>query len=867
MPTETAAPQQAPTPAIPMSLQPHDLIMQRLHDGELTVEQFQAGWAALIANKQVLLTTLSDFKKDELLKRMSPTKAYRYKSEKKADCVEAVFRQMMDGYRLQSVIQLSVGGDMLTAYERTLGRNVAVVTQQELADFAKAVADERAARAERIVGVQRALENPQTLEDFQTLIRFRGEDALTDMQIDAYDRLQAQDSLARMRANEEKRLAERATAHAVGQTVGAKVIAAKHTKHGYDIFVVQLADRVERDVYEKLNTEARKLGGWYSSYRGNGAIPGFTFKQPDQAQAFAALASEGKTQPATEIASERRNAFEDDKSQNTIERLRAMADRLEQQGNDSMGRDRKANTARRAAFAASADRAAAADLALAKTMRRIADAIEADQAPFMGGLRTKSQVELFARTLRLAHIEHARSQAKDPNGASYDQREYDRLMDEPVSDATARFVKYPVFRAYRGDLANLGRELSEIDGAKQLGAALLRVSDDMSDEYLKFVKANPQLVALRLTNGEPAQFASRDQAETARRRSPARQKMTVVALGRAKNLVVLSPQEAIERKLWEGPADKLMTLSEETALEIIEKVSASNARKAKNDRKIHYPYTFDNVKADRQRLAAMGLENGPMLRAAMREFIQLQEAAPKLDRVRELMRALVGRSGIGVDFFPTAKDIAASIVSEAGIEPGMDVLEPSAGYGAIADEIREAGVEPDVCELSSTLREILEAKGYNIVATDFLAYTGKQYDRIIMNPPFSNGLDIDHVRHAYSMLKPGGRIVAIMGEGAFFRSDRKAETFRDWVDGLDGSSEKLPAGSFMDPSLPATTGVNARVVVIDHELPAQAHAVEKAHPTPLAVSEALVAAAAHVESPAMEPAPAYDDGFTGFPSM
>jgi hypothetical protein len=51
-----------------------------------------------------------------------------------------------------------------------------------------------------------------------------------------------------------------------------------------------------------------------------------------------------------------------------------------------------------------------------------------------------------------------------------------------------------------------------------------------------------------------------------------------------------------------------------------------------------------------------------------------------------------------------------------------------------------------------------------------------------MNPPFEKGQDIEHVRHAYDQLKPGGRVVAIMSEGPFFRSDKKATEFRDWLE-------------------------------------------------------------------------------------
>jgi len=49
------------------------------------------------------------------------------------------------------------------------------------------------------------------------------------------------------------------------------------------------------------------------------------------------------------------------------------------------------------------------------------------------------------------------------------------------------------------------------------------------------------------------------------------------------------------------------------------------------------------------------------------------------------------------------------------------------------------------------LRKILEVKGFNVVGNDFLEHK-KSYDRIVMNPPFENFQDIDHVRHAYDLL-------------------------------------------------------------------------------------------------------------------
>lgn len=125
----------------------------------------------------------------------------------------------------------------------------------------------------------------------------------------------------------------------------------------------------------------------------------------------------------------------------------------------------------------------------------------------------------------------------------------------------------------------------------------------------------------------------------------------------------------------------------------------------------------------------------------------------------------------------------------------MSVLEPSAGKGDIADAVRDAGATVEMLEIVPALQDILKAKGHKVVGEDFLKHGGR-YDRILMNPPFENGQDIDHVRHAFSLLEPRGRVVAIMSEGSFSRGDKKATTFRDWLDEQGGTSEKLDAGSF-----------------------------------------------------------------------
>lgn len=166
------------------------------------------------------------------------------------------------------------------------------------------------------------------------------------------------------------------------------------------------------------------------------------------------------------------------------------------------------------------------------------------------------------------------------------------------------------------------------------------------------------------------------------------------------------------------------------------------------------------------------------------------------------------------ELFPTPPTLAERMVEEARIEPGMFILEPSAGTGVIADAIKAA--ESDtlvICvEINQSLRAGLESKGYPVASADFLQWNadvGRTFDRVLMNPPFS--AEVAHVRHAFGMLKPGGRLVAIMSQGPFYRSYKADAEFRAWLDEVGGVSEPLPVGTFEASG----TGVNTRLVVIE----------------------------------------------------
>ena len=116
-------------------------------------------------------------------------------------------------------------------------------------------------------------------------------------------------------------------------------------------------------------------------------------------------------------------------------------------------------------------------------------------------------------------------------------------------------------------------------------------------------------------------------------------------------------------------------------------------------------------------------------------------------------------------FYPTPESVAALAVELAQIGPEHTCLEPSAGQGGLADMM--LSTRTTCVEISDLHCQILKAKGYATVQADFLKFTSdKPFDRIVMNPPFSEGRWQAHLQHAARMLAADGRLVAILPASA-----------------------------------------------------------------------------------------------------
>jgi len=174
------------------------------------------------------------------------------------------------------------------------------------------------------------------------------------------------------------------------------------------------------------------------------------------------------------------------------------------------------------------------------------------------------------------------------------------------------------------------------------------------------------------------------------------------------------------------------------------------------------------------------------------------ELSPEEIKVREIKKIEDDIRGAKIPgFFPTPENLIDEMIVLGGIDPSHSVLEPSAGKGDMVDILNKHGITNiDCIEICHSLKKILELKGCNLVGSDFLEFNDKKYDRIIMNPPFENLQDIDHIRHAYNTLNEGGVLVSVMSASPFFNGRKKGEEFRAWIASLDATYYKNDPDAF-----------------------------------------------------------------------
>lgn len=163
-------------------------------------------------------------------------------------------------------------------------------------------------------------------------------------------------------------------------------------------------------------------------------------------------------------------------------------------------------------------------------------------------------------------------------------------------------------------------------------------------------------------------------------------------------------------------------------------------------------------------------------------------------------------------FFGTPKKLADTLVRLANPISEEDILEPSAGQGAIVNSINEYSDASEVfCYELMPLNQTLLQKipSVTLLGEDFLLAPEEQtYDCIIANPPFSKNQDIDHIYKMYTVLSANGRIVTMCSKHFMISSNKKETKFKNWLIEVGAEVHEVEAGEFKE------SGTNIATVIL-----------------------------------------------------
>ncbi len=615
----------------------------------------------------------------------------------------------------------------------------------KLAEKLKQQAIEREQEAER---KKKALDNPQTLDDFQAYARANGGtiDAFNDQQLAKFDRLYTENQLSKLAEQERRELERKAEVKAVETdgTIELSKVDVLNEAKGEQRYGAAFSE-VDSDTFNDMRAKAKQLGGWYArAYKPKNLPARFDFKSEQARDDFLSVMG-GLNVDQSERVKQRDQEKTKSKKEKQVEALREKAASLQAKADESNNTQRLTNTSRRAAMAASAAARADKQEAQANILRKIADGVESGEFLLLGNLTDISQLEELTSVMN--RVKWDMPEDVREKLAYRDQQGNWHLKPETKFNQVARYVRFPAPKSTPASLEYIAREIENLDGYKMTA---------------KSIRAN---------------------------------------------IKGLKEHESVNLNgaRWDKVIPKLRQLAR----------SKSNT--------VYRVEHINELFKSQDRLIRMGIKGDITLRQALREYEQAnngkmstQKEKTRLQKLTEKIEETVrsNRNAFN-DFFPTPEAEVKKLIDLADIKPGMKVLEPSAGMGHIADQIAALnGVDLDVGELAFTLSELLEEKGHNVVAGDFLEYNaGEIYDRIVMNPPFSNDADIHHINHALTMLKDGGKLVAITSSMAGNRGNTTNKNFRRYLDEVGAEEINLDAGAFKNSLNP--TNVATKIIVIE----------------------------------------------------
>jgi hypothetical protein len=431
---------------------------------EFTAQEIKNQWESYKQHKPTIVAYLQTLKKDDLLARLmqiDQMSAYNHKNDKKESLLNYLINEYedffipptKDGYTIVTQIDFK-----LTNVQR-VDKEVQKWSDALIQELVSSRKEKKQKYEQEEEDKKKKFANPITFEDYRLKQREIG---LNDSEKLEMERLYAEQKIQTLEAEKAKKGAAQVVSN--DGSIVFSYAETKHTKTGKDLFVISLESRVDKEKYIELNNRAKRLGGYYSSFKGQGAIPGFQFTTKEAANEFAQL-----DQVVTV------------EKENDVQTLLDKARHRQEQAEEELNKDRKSNTFKRAREAGSAIAHNEEELRRAKILESIALAIANNETKFLTGVNSHIILDNLISKMREAKYAYYKANEKlYPPGEKGRYQAY----AEPFDLAKHKdFVVYPN-TFYLDHFKSLGELLSKKKGSMNLGKTLLKIyNDNKSSRY------------------------------------------------------------------------------------------------------------------------------------------------------------------------------------------------------------------------------------------------------------------------------------------------------------------------------------------------------------------------------------------------
>ena len=184
---------------------------------------------------------------------------------------------------------------------------------------------------------------------------------------------------------------------------------------------------------------------------------------------------------------------------------------------------------------------------------------------------------------------------------------------------------------------------------------------------------------------------------------------------------------------------------------------------------------------------------------------------------REMFERLLAGDDINVkkslQYYPTTEEAAAEFL--AGVDlSGKVVFEPNGGEGFLVRKAYALGASHvKSAEIYTKFHPALRDAGAEIIGEDLLSVTADDIadvDAVLMNPPFTGGLDVKHVMHVLDIIQGRVDVYAIMSAAVKHSPHKCYVQFREYLNSIGVEPTEIMAGAFKDSGTNVST-VHVRI--------------------------------------------------------